>query len=663
MRLLDLKLRHFQGVASFDLDAGGESLSVYGDNGTGKTTLASACSWLLFDKDSLGRSQFDLRPLNADNQPVRNLECAVEGVFWLESGERLELKKVHREVWTKKRGKADQEFSGYTTDHWVNGVPVQQKEYAEQVARVAGPEVFRLLTSPTYFAEQLHWQKRRALLLDVCGEVGDADVIASDPELAAELPAVLDGRSPDDARKVVLARRREVNQELERIPVRVDEATRSLPELSGTKSAAEKAVGLAREADEEARADVRRIEGDGQKAKLERDLAKAESALLTARSEVRRKADDVERAAREPLSRAISEASDATRETYRAVAAAEDEIARLDRRIESTDRELADLRGSWTDANQAACTDPTSCPACGQALPEAKVKSALAAFNQRKAERLEDIDARGRKLKAEREGLDAKRAELDAGLPALREALDVAKRVEDAAREAADSAGSAPEPGFAADPACRAAAEAVHAAKDALDSLAADGGTVLEGAKARQAETAAALREAEAVLARHDETARTRARIAELEAQQKKMGAEFEKLERALWLLDQFTRAKVSRLEARINDRFRLVRFKLFKEQQNGGLEECCEVTVGGVPYSGGLNNGARINAGLDVIRTLSEHFGTTMPVFVDNAEAVTSLLPLPAQMIRLVVRKKDKALRVERDGAKARQLQLDEVA
>ena len=66
-----------------------------------------------------------------------------------------------------------------------------------------------------------------------------------------------------------------------------------------------------------------------------------------------------------------------------------------------------------------------------------------------------------------------------------------------------------------------------------------------------------------------------------------------------------------------------------------------------GVPYRS-MNNGSRVNAGLDVIRTLSEHYGMRVPLFIDNAESVTGLLPVGSQTVRLVVSAGDKKLRCE---------------
>jgi hypothetical protein len=138
------------------------------------------------------------------------------------------------------------------------------------------------------------------------------------------------------------------------------------------------------------------------------------------------------------------------------------------------------------------------------------------------------------------------------------------------------------------------------------------------------------------------------ARIEELKAREKQLAAEFEKMEGELYLTEQFIRSKVKLLEDKINSRFKWARFKLFDVQVNGGVVECCETLYNGVPYSGGLNNAARINVGLDIINTLSEHYGFDAPIFIDNAEAVTQLAETRGQQIRLIVSEPDKRLRVE---------------
>ena len=136
-------------------------------------------------------------------------------------------------------------------------------------------------------------------------------------------------------------------------------------------------------------------------------------------------------------------------------------------------------------------------------------------------------------------------------------------------------------------------------------------------------------------------------RLNELSAKEKVLSAQYETLERELDLINRFTLAKVKMLEKRINKQFALAKFKLFDQQVNGEIIPCCETLYDGVPYNTSLNNGARINVGLDIIKTMSHYYGVTAPIFCDNAEAVTELLDTGGQQIRLYV-SRDKSLTVK---------------
>jgi len=141
-------------------------------------------------------------------------------------------------------------------------------------------------------------------------------------------------------------------------------------------------------------------------------------------------------------------------------------------------------------------------------------------------------------------------------------------------------------------------------------------------------------------------------RVAELQAQEKKLAGEFEKLESDLFKVENFIRAKVALLEARINGAFRLVRFKLFEDQINGGLTETCITTLNGVPYPS-INNAGRIQAGMDIIKALQGHYGITAPVWIDNRESIVDLPEMPGQTISLIVSEKDGKLRIESENNK----------
>ena len=173
IRLNQLLLKNFKGARDIGLVLRGEKTAIFGDNSTFKTTCADAFSWLLFGKDSQGRADFEIKTLDDSGEALHGLEHAVEAALDVD-GKKTELRKVYRELWTKKRGSLVKEFTGHTKDTFIDGVPVTQSEYEEWIAELADEKAFRLLTNPLEFAERLHWQERRRILLEVCGDMSDA---------------------------------------------------------------------------------------------------------------------------------------------------------------------------------------------------------------------------------------------------------------------------------------------------------------------------------------------------------------------------------------------------------------------------------------------------------------------------------------------------------
>ena len=137
-------------------------------------------------------------------------------------------------------------------------------------------------------------------------------------------------------------------------------------------------------------------------------------------------------------------------------------------------------------------------------------------------------------------------------------------------------------------------------------------------------------------------------RIETLRDEQKEIGQKVADQEQMLYLLEEFIRFKLNKVSESINSHFKTVNFKLWEMQLNGGMKDCCECTVNGVPYST-LNSGHRIIAGLDIIQSLSELYGVTAPIFIDNAESLNefNVPDMAAQMILLAV-SDDKELKVE---------------
>lgn len=664
MKLKSLKLKNFKGIKSLELVANGQDLRIYGDNATGKTTVYDAFLWLLFDKDSQNRSDFAIKTLNKNGEPIHHLDHEVEGVFEVD-GDTVELRKVYREKWVKPRGKVEQEFSGHETDHFIDGVPVKKNEFVARVGQIAPEDQFKLLTSPTYFNEQLGWQKRREMLLEVCGDVTDEDVIKSN-EALAKLPGILGKRSLKDHKKVITARRTEINKELDRIPVRIDEVTSGLPDISAIENptAIETDLEKLTKAKAAKESELTSLLSGGNQGEIKRQMAEIEAQMLTIETaykwEHAKKVGEVESN--------IKVCQDAIRDVQRKISSKTDDLEHSQERIKATEKRMTELRDKWHEVNawESQSKANETCPTCGQNLPPEKVQETkerlLAEFNTTKALTLEQINEEGKAKKSELEktllaikDLEKEIADLESRLDLLAE--DNAKLNADVAKLNAtfDDYKDLPE------------YKKLVTEKDKLQKALDGDQLAIEPEKERIEaeikslnEAADAILKAKANLELHQQGEK---RIRELEAQQTALATEFEKLEQELYLIELFIRTKVGLLTERINSKFKFARFKLFEEQVNGGLAEVCETTYNGVPYSSGLNNGARINIGLDIINTLSEHFGFSAPVFIDNREAVTELIDVNTQVISLIVSEQDKTLRIEGPDKESVQQSLFEEA
>lgn len=645
-KLLQLELRNFKGQQSFTLTPDGASFTVYGDNETGKTTLADAFFWLLLDKDSEGRKDFGIKTIDPKTEkPVRGMDHVVYGKFKV--GEKIiELQKTLREVWKTKRGQAQLEYGGNTTLYEVNGVPVTKSEYEAWVREHFNEKLARLLGDPNYFPNDLHWGDRRNLLLEICGDVSEAEVIKRNRKLA-DLPNVLGDLSIADLRKKIAGQRVKLNEEKGLLPSRMDEVRRQLPtedldvpDLEPLRSQLsalleERATIASGGAIAEKNAQLATIRGRLAEAKAaasqdlfagteglraERDAVNLEISEVGSKKDVLGFEIDSDREALADMNRQL----DTLREAFR-----------VEKQKVFHTGEIADV-----------------CVSCGQALPADKVEDARAkaeeAFNAAKSNALEANRSQGRLLAGRRDALveriqtkETEHATWAEKLPALEAKRDQLSLDLSAAMQAPTS----PSPIVTE-------LEAEEAkVKGELESLKGDATAGLAEIDGRIATVQAEVRRGEQLKAQDELRIKGEARLIELEARERQLAGEIEELDRQVFLTEEFIRTKVKALEERINARFTVARFKLFREQANGGLEEICEAMIDGVPYAD-LNHASKINVGLDCINTLSAHFGLAMPVWVDNAESVTRLLPTTGQQVRLVVSKPDKVLRVELDQA-----------
>lgn len=623
MKLTKLELLNFKGLKSFTINLNGDVV-IRGDNATGKTTVFDSVCWLLFGKDSLDRADFEIKTLDG-GEPIHKVNHEVTGTFTLDEGGTVELKRVYREKYSSPRG-GEVTLTGHTTDYFVDGVPKKEKEYKEIVSSLVDESIFKLITNPLYFNETYSWQNRRKLLLEMCGDIDDISVINSRDDLR-RLAELLEGRTVDDHRKVVAAKKTAINKELDMIPVRIDEAMRNKPEIASDKAKLIRDI-------ETLSAGIDEVEK--QKAIIQNGFSSTEK-----ESKIR----DIKRQLEVQSSKVLSDyhkQKQRLRDEYEAsltklkmVEVDRDRCAdrrdEINKEIERESKRIATLQSEF-DTFNAQQFNKESCPTCGQALPADKQAVLEAEFNTNKSKKLEEwkeLIESAVKLKGNYEEQQEIMVSKIDSLTTEASQYNDAYNVKFKEYEAYSKPNLEDNPVYAdlkaqlflleIDDEPGAEAEELAKLDEELSSM-----------KSKKAGLETELNKFKLI----DDINH---RILELENQQQKLVAEKNALDEAAFLMDEFIKAKVNMLEENINSRFKLARFKMFNVMLNGNVEECCETTYKGVSYRS-MNNAARINVGLDIINALTSYYKVNAPVFIDNAEAVTEFVPVNSQTIKLIV-------------------------
>lgn len=660
VKFQSLQMLNFKGVPNFNLNTNGSNAKVYGDNATGKTTVFDAFTWLLFDKDSSNKKDFSIKTL-VNGKELHNLDHTVDAILKV-GGSLVHLRKVYKEKWTKKRGNPTPNFAGHTTDYYIDEVPVKKKEYEAKVNEIMQEELFKLLTNPSYFNEQLKWQDRRKTLLEIVGDITDQDVINANPELK-ELPTILQNKTVEDYKKIVASKRKAINDELEKIPVQIKENQNMIPKLSiDVASLKSQVLSIEQEIDGQKQVIFNIQNG---KAVVEK-----EQQLMKLENDMERYKRDFEYSAKEEiykLGARLQEERGNLSIMNKPIHQAEYELDLMKRNVEQNKRSISDmnvqlqqLREQWNAINseQFHYEDNCTCPTCKQELPVEQVEqarqTALEAFNLSKSERLAKATEQGKQLAQRKTELVEATEKIEADIQVKHEEIVEMVKKADAKSEAImklESDLKAKEtlvPDVFQDQKYQEFLQQKQVLIQEIAQLKEHASQAVQDVQKEIYVLQGKKQEVEVQLSQHANVTAIQARIAQLEERESFLAKEFQTLEHHLFLTEEFIRGKVRLLEDKINSKFKYARFKLFKEQVNGGLEECCETLFEGVPYSSGLNNAARINVGIDIINTLSEHYGMRAPIFVDNAEAVTKLIDSESQIISLVVSAQDKNLRVE---------------
>lgn len=629
--LKGLYLRNFKNIKEQDIDFA-RITNIYGDNGTGKTTIFDAFTWLLFDKDSQDRTTFEIKTLDSSGEPLHGLEHEVTGVLNVD-GKDMKLTKLYKEKWTKKRGEAEKQLTGHETAYYIDELPVKQSEYKDKVNSLIDENIFKLITNPLYFSSNMKWQDRRKVLLEIIGDVTTERVINYKNSLRP-LEALLVDKDIDTLRKLISFRKRELNEKLKGIPPRIDELNNSIQELDfeslefqkngilgGLKDLEDRMLDRSK-ADDGILADKKKLyELRGQLTEIE------QNAMTKAREPYYKLQNDLHQANSE-LNIARSNFTEGKRR-----------INKFQERIDQLLKDNTDLRNQWENQNSKTlefAEDMFVCPTCKRPFDavdiETKKQEMTENFNAQKAENLKAIREHGIKNNESIGEYKQNIADID-----IEKYETYVKTLEHKVAELNQKIGSfKPEVDYTNNPEYMAIKNAIEKLEIKVQQPAQAISDVID-LKEKKKELESELEDINKQLNCKDQNEKFRARIKELMDEEKEVGQQIAELEGQEFLTEDFIRTKVELLEGSINSKFKYVSFKLFNSLVNGALEECCEALVNGVPYTTNVNTAAKYNAGLDIINTLSGYYEVYAPIFMDNRESVSEIIETNSQVINLI--------------------------
>jgi DNA repair exonuclease SbcCD ATPase subunit len=654
IKLIKLTMLNFKGVlGERTIEFSPTLTQVLGANKTGKTTIADAFRWCLFGENSEGSKQFGVRTRNAEKQVIPNLPHEV--TVWLDvDGSQVELKRCLMEKYTKVRNSEERTLS-LPTAYYVNGQKYTESDYNAYIESLCHKSLFLCITNPNYFP-RLKANEQRALLSKMV-QVPSMEEVAQGNETFVELLKEMSNSSLEDYLKHIGYLIAQVKEELEKIPVRIEEQTNDLAKLN------------------EQDTDWQRIEGDikAREQAIERideqlaDKSKVVDEEQAKRRSVRNSINQLKAKAQELQEQHRTEYRNEAYACQRKVGDIQAAIASLEHKteleqhnvqyaqqgLEQVEQDIEDFRQRWaaTDCEEFVIdSSRLVCPTCHRELEQEdqahEIAEMEAAFNKAHAKRIERLEQEAEEIKA-RKAMHGKSADSSKEKIEQYKAEVASKRMELEAAQAI--AVISVEQRINGDAQIAELNKQVQQLTEQLEQpvteLESSTSTSIANLKEDKAQMQA-VRDALLVkLAVRTTIANKQKRIEELQKQEQTLNAQLSQYEGKEDAAKEFQLANINALEERVNKLFEVVSFTMFDRKLNGSVTPICECCIGGVPYSD-LNTADKVNAGIDIINAICRYNNMYVPCFIDGVESINNPLPMLSQCIQLIV-SRDKTIQI----------------
>lgn len=577
-------------------------------NGVGKSTIATAYLWCLFNCDyELKDNPVVRREVNGAS--VDDMDVSVELTLDVD-GKEVTMKKVQKRTYSK-------DDSSYKDDnkYFVNDVPKTLKDFNAYLD--IDMSVFKMCSNINAFLNQKPAEMRE-YLFSLVENVTDIDIARSKAELA-ELVPLLEKYTTEELSAMNKATKAKITKDLPILDGQIKEKERDIQ----LKQAIEVSnLELQKNSLKVQIADCVAKQTDNDKLMAEYD--KASSDILNLKFELNdmaRKANEDNVKARRNIESKISDKQFLVRQTEKTITDTEKNIEYQQNTIDSINKNLQDIRDKWKTENERKFDENSLiCSYCGQEYPEDKKEQIKADFESHKAEELKFITSIGNLFKGKLDKNKKILKDLQKELPQHKESLEM---LNTAIADLEKQLSELPQEIDVTSTEEYKALEQQIAEKEQAMHKANDISSVKAELKAQENDLRQQLSECERKIAESN-TEKDEQRLEELRAEQRTQEQNKTNAEKILDLLDELDKAKNETLSDSINSHFSLVKWKLFELNKSGGYKSVCIPTVNGKSILTTMSNkGNRILGRVDICNSIQKISGMSVPIILDDSESL----------------------------------------
>lgn len=649
LRFTKLSLENFKGVKSLQIDLS-KITNIYGANGTNKTTIADAVSFLFDGKNSEGIADFSIKTLDSDNKPIHHLNHSV----YLEcdlDGEVIELKRLFREKWVTKRGETIPVLQSHETKYFGNdNVPITAEEFKQILNSIADPMAFKLLTDPLAFNSDFKpkvpgWTARRELLFEMAGQVTDEDIAMGNPDYE-QLLIKTKRTGLVEYKKSLKSTITEKQKTLKELPARIDENTKSMPEKED--------VSILLKSISDLESDISKLDeqiensGKADEATINK-IKEKKTEILNYENQI----EELERKQTADVNKQYFDWGEKKKTLTRELESLQNELRTLENSvkiynsyIDENNKRAQALREQWNKVNSAEFSMDDKmivCPitkkVCGDSTMIPDVKELENKFNTNKYNETQEISKKGIAIVEQTKENQSKVNDLEKKINQTKK--DITSKQEELKSHEINKVEKTE---FDTIPEVISLKNKITIAKASMPEIKPVDNSLLKSQKEIYKNEIKSLQER---VSKQNLIVEKTKRVEELKQEIGVIRQEISDSQKIINTIDSFTKEKVSRVEESVNEMFGMAKFKMYEMQLNDGEREICECIYDGVPFSD-LNNARKIQVGIDIINTLQKHYGVILPIVIDNRESVIEIPETKGQVVNLIVSKDDTVLRIE---------------